>query len=95
MAGESQAAGYVLGHSTAGVPDHVGLADMQAENGERIDPSVHAGDHRQTPGRFGGADDSVAQGVLLISSEELLEGIGLGHGPMLPHAAASAVRMLG
>jgi hypothetical protein len=52
--GDDERAQGILCDATAGVADHVGIAQVQAEEGERFEPRVHAGhDGEVASGRHG------------------------------------------
>jgi len=67
----------VICHDAARIPDHVRLALPQAENGENVEPGVHAGDdgypRRWAPWQLTGEGLGVPPVVLE-------ESVSLGHG---------------
>ena len=67
---ERQAAKHVVGHPAAGVADHVGLAEVQPEDGEHVDAGVHAGEHGEPPSGAGVEHAGAGRGVALVGREE-------------------------
>ena len=77
MARQGQAAKDVLGHPAAGIADHVGIAEVEAQGGEHVDACVHAGHDCKVPPGFGIGDSEVFVDVVAVGVDQPPD---LGHG---------------
>ena len=65
---EREAAQDVLGDPSAGVADHVGLAEVQAQHGEDVDAGVHARDDGEVATGPGVRDVGTCGGIGLVGA---------------------------
>src|SRR5205085_9344074 len=70
VARQRQAAKDVGGDAPAGVPDDVGVAEVQAEDGEHVDAGVHAREDGEVSARAGVVHVGARRGVALVGGEE-------------------------
>ena len=79
---EHQRPQHVVGHPGAGVAQDLGVAGLQPEHPQRVDPGVHAGQHGQPAG--GGASQRgqrEAVGEPLVGRQHVGEGVVGRHAP--------------
>jgi len=71
VAGQGEAAQDVFGHPPSRIADHVGLAEVEPQSGEHIDPGIHTGQHGDVAPRAGIGHVGACRGIAFVGGKQL------------------------